>query len=646
MTRGIELINYASDDAGSEGRPMAEANPGGGRKIALREIVDTHSPENADQIYSHLLFVNKLLRATGGKFTLSPEVLFPILTQQQTAVHNTNNFTLFAEFPYSDSTKLGYRFRDALLKELGHPCEVILSDDDDKTILKTVFKMGNHDESAQHLSDHRKNSYIILEEKSDFIGVNYLSLSVVETSGEVKIPDSNSSTTETIFSLEIRQPLSIDNDGVLDWVNDGRADWVIDEEEPHVYLTDKALRVLSQPMSIHNEIYDTAREFFRDKEYYLMKEVFANPNFELVNFPIIFPGRAEERFVRPHYYLDLALLGAKMIKLGILSNKDLFIADESRQMFKQEMLEFKNSNFMNEFWGGKFDLENLSYSPIEYLMYELLWRGVDIWPYMDEFTDSMVQSFKNNPERFWKTVDALGFDQILPVFHGMDEVRRKQFKNILKTDSELALLRRVFSLIPSLAPYYNHNRGKEKDYDQSDEYYMQITLALAAYSHDIGQEQVAAIAVHDGKVIGARRNDTILREGTVEDDRHAERLLIKSLGKELKPGTKLYVTLVPCEICTHIIRRNPKIVEVNCSLGSHSGDIGSLTNPHLREKRRDEKITEEPPLVRIGILENTARNLYIRTNWTQMPIYYGQGIQVIDNRRKKTSQNCGNLPSK
>lgn len=637
MIRGVELINYSPDGKGSGGKAMSEAHLDGGRRITLREIVDTHFKENADQVYSHLLFVNKLLRATGGKFTLSPEILFPILTEQKTAAHNTNNFTLFAEFPYSDSTKLGYRFRDALLKELGRPCEVIVSDDDGKTILKTIFKMRDHGDTAQQSSDNRKNSYIFLEEKSEFIGTKYLSLSIVEDSNEANIPGSSSSTTKTIFTFEIKQQLSSDIDGLLDWTNTGSAEWATGEEEPYVFLTNEAIRILAEPMNIRNNLFDTSKETF-DSIRKIWKHILPDPNSEFFNFPIIItnPESHKERYRRPYYYLELALLGAKMINLSVLSNRDVSrfetIADESKEMFKDEMLKFQDGVFMLEFTDEALK-GGLTYSPIEYLMYELLLQGVDIWPYLDDFENSMVQSFRTNPDRFRHTLNALGFDQVLPIFKGMNDSERASFFRDLKPSDDISRLKQIFSLIPSLIPYHDNTPGKERE--QSDKYYAQLTIGLADYSYQIGQEPVAAIAVHEGKIIGARRNDTKQRGKKIDHKRHAEILLIEGLGDNLKPGTKLYVTLVPCKQCTYHIRRNPNIAEVNCSADSSMGDAEELTNQHLREINRDETITEEPPLVRIGLLENAGIELYKRTGWPNMPIYHGTGVRVIDNRGKR-----------
>lgn len=642
MTRE-QLRDYSPGDGDLGVGALAEANPGGGRRITLREIANTHFMENADQVYSHLLFVNRLLKASGGKFTLSPELLFPLLTNPQPIVQDSINFTLFAEFTKSNSTELGYRFRKALFTELGHPCEVRSLNDDNKTIFKTVFKMKmrNNDETAQKSSDHRKNSYIILEEKSEFIGTTYLSLRLVEDYSKVDQSDSSSSTNETIFSFEIKRQLSFDNDGVLDWTNAGRANWVVDEEEPYVFLTNEALSILSQPMNMRCQYRDTTEETF-DEIQSIWKYTLSKPNLDHLNFPIYFPSpdRIKERYIRPYYYLELALLGAKMIKLSVLSNKDVksfeTIAEESKKMFKDEMLMFQNALFMHEFDNKKFDSGSLTYSPIEYLMYELLWQGVDIWPYLDDFTNSMVESFRTNPERFWDTIIGLGFDQVLPFFKGLNKSEKTSFMSDLKPGNDISHLKQVFSLIPSLIPYHDNRPGKE--HEQSDEYYMQITLALADYSHQIGQEPVAAIAVHEGKIIGARRNDTRQRDEVhlqrirIDHKRHAEILLIDSLGDELKPGTKLYVSLVPCELCTYLIRRNENIAEVNCSADSTMRKVWSLTNLYLKEDEHDETITEEPPLVRIGILEDKARELHERTGWTKMPIYHGKGIIVIDNR--------------
>lgn len=620
------------------GEKFVEPNLGSGRRITLREIVDTHFTENADQVYPHFLFINRLFQATGGNFSLSPESLLPILADRQSVSLSPPYFSFFVDLPLYDRTDLESDFGKTLLARLGDSCEPVGLEGN-----KRIFKMKPLDEFDEQSSTHGKDTpLIVLEEKTELGGINYLSLQFTEDPNATNESATNS-TGEPIFSLDFKQHFFITNDGAIDWLDMGRADWVTNEVEPYAYLSDNALRALSQPMNIRNEIYDSPRKFFRDIEFYFKNEVFANPNPDFFNFPIYFtnPDYGEERYVRPYYYLDLALLGAKMTQLSSLVNKDggsETIADESKNAFKDEMHQFQNSLFMIEFDSALYESGKLTYSPIEYLMYELLWQGVDIWPYMDEFTNAMVQSFQNDSKRFWETVSALGIDQILPLFWGMDETRRDELKSKLKPDSALPILRRVFSLIPSLSPYYDHN--PEKENDQSDEYYMQLVLALAAYSYDVGQEPVAAIAVHEGKVIGARRNDTKKKHEReysriiIDHSRHAELLLINSLGDELIPGTKLYISLVPCEQCTYHIRRNPNIAQVNCSADSTMGHIESLVDPKLKEKKHDDSITVEPPLVKIGILEDVARTLYDRTGWFEMPIYRGDGVKVIDNRSK------------
>jgi tRNA(adenine34) deaminase len=86
--------------------------------------------------------------------------------------------------------------------------------------------------------------------------------------------------------------------------------------------------------------------------------------------------------------------------------------------------------------------------------------------------------------------------------------------------------------------------------DVADAGYMRAALAQAALAHQRGEVPVGAVVVLDGSVIGEGFNQPI---GAHDPTAHAEivamRTAAQRLGNYRLPGSTLYVTIEPCQMC-------------------------------------------------------------------------------------------------
>ncbi len=98
---------------------------------------------------------------------------------------------------------------------------------------------------------------------------------------------------------------------------------------------------------------------------------------------------------------------------------------------------------------------------------------------------------------------------------------------------------------------------------QNDEFYIREAMRLAKCAEEIDEVPVGAVAVKDGKIIGAAFNT---RESSKCATHHAEILAIeaacRTLGGWRLPGVTLYVTMEPCAMCAGAIinARIPRVV--------------------------------------------------------------------------------------
>ena len=104
-------------------------------------------------------------------------------------------------------------------------------------------------------------------------------------------------------------------------------------------------------------------------------------------------------------------------------------------------------------------------------------------------------------------------------------------------------------------PLTDRTMRRIKIIDRSrDEHFMREALALAAEGAALGEVPVGALLVQDGEIIGQGFNSPISRH---DPSAHAEMVAIRAAAEAVQnyrlPGSTLYVTLEPCNMCAGLI---------------------------------------------------------------------------------------------
>lgn len=119
--------------------------------------------------------------------------------------------------------------------------------------------------------------------------------------------------------------------------------------------------------------------------------------------------------------------------------------------------------------------------------------------------------------------------------------------------------------------------------------FMQMALEEAARAPAVGEVPIAALVVHEGRVLAQTHN---YRESWQDPTAHAEVIAIRAAAAALSTwrltGATLYVTVEPCAMCTGaiILARIPRVVFGAWDpKGGACGSVFDLTNePHLNHR--------------------------------------------------------------
>ena len=86
--------------------------------------------------------------------------------------------------------------------------------------------------------------------------------------------------------------------------------------------------------------------------------------------------------------------------------------------------------------------------------------------------------------------------------------------------------------------------------DQRDEEFMRAALALADEARERGEVPVGAVLVLDGDIVGRGFNQPVSRN---DPTAHAEIVALREAGRQMGnyrlPGSTMYVTIEPCQMC-------------------------------------------------------------------------------------------------
>jgi tRNA(adenine34) deaminase len=86
--------------------------------------------------------------------------------------------------------------------------------------------------------------------------------------------------------------------------------------------------------------------------------------------------------------------------------------------------------------------------------------------------------------------------------------------------------------------------------EQTDEEFMRAALELAREGRERGEVPVGAVLVMDGEIVGRGFNQPV---GLNDPTAHAEIVALRQAGQETGnyrlPGSTMYVTIEPCQMC-------------------------------------------------------------------------------------------------
>ena len=86
--------------------------------------------------------------------------------------------------------------------------------------------------------------------------------------------------------------------------------------------------------------------------------------------------------------------------------------------------------------------------------------------------------------------------------------------------------------------------------EQGDEEFMRTALALADEARERGEVPVGAVLVMDGEILGRGYNQPVSRN---DPTAHAEIVALREAGRQSGnyrlPGSTMYVTIEPCQMC-------------------------------------------------------------------------------------------------
>lgn len=610
---------------------ILETQLGGNLRVTLSQITDIYFSEETErrsETINNILYLNRLLQVGNTRLYMTPEILFPFISGKtqldRDSLEAPNpKMTLFTLNSPEESfqeriiegLESGVRASDYHIKvqavkpeKLGFP--------EGKT---HVYSIGKENEEKTDKIDSA-TQYITLEEKETALGAKYITLSLTATNYNVgdDIPKLDS-----LFSFDIRRYTSRKDRRftVTNWDQDGLADWIVDKEEPYALLSEKAQQALNEPLDIKKDDFQRFIESFRYNDVNIY---------------------GPERNGRAYYYLELMMLAAKMIKYTVHSNGRTSIPERTLQKFQSEFKDRLSLLSQEEYRFGPTIPEDYQFpSPMEYLMYELLLNGKNIWDDLEDFNHMMAEAAEENPVLFLEQVRLFGLNKVIPAFQLIKKEDETQnlislvlrenmsdglsgLQNFYRSfyytfgdlpkyqrgDSETVkdYFARLVSPVPDLLQYYSR-----RELVQSKEFYMKILLAFASYALRIGQSPIAAIVEREGIIIGYGFNT----KKTNGDIIHAEYIATDMATEKLDKGDRkcnIYGTVEACDGCglhmRWLLELQKAVFGRRSSMGTETKGAKRLSDPGLT--RQEYKPPPEPDQIIFGVLKDDVLAFYIK----------------------------------
>jgi tRNA(adenine34) deaminase len=146
-----------------------------------------------------------------------------------------------------------------------------------------------------------------------------------------------------------------------------------------------------------------------------------------------------------------------------------------------------------------------------------------------------------------------------------------------------------------------------EDSQAADERWMRLALEQAAHAAALGEVPVGAVAVYEGRIVGAGYNR---KESDQDPTAHAEIIALRQAATQLGNwrliGVTLYVTLEPCPMCAGAMIQSRLERLVYGAPDTRFGADGTIIDV-LGEPRFNHRVT-----VTRGVLEDEAAGLLQR----------------------------------
>lgn len=435
----------------------------------------------------------------------------------------------------------------------------------------------------------KRQPYIIIEEDREGFGYPKLSIKIAVRTENDSPTVHSFSLYRSLFEIEIKSVhIATTRENVLASSDNIRTPrWRFSHEDPNpsADISDSLLSALRKPE--------------------LRYELYQHPDFKYMTLL----RQKENRHTYPYYFLEMLMTASTLINRAVIHDPKEFkvvpVFDEKSQERFRERTQFFASDIQGEYsneWKGKI---RFPYSSYDYLLYKLIWEGKDIWPNLQQFTYTMIDSLKKNPEVFWESFYELGLNNILPYFI---KHQRENISTITQRlqKSDLRTLAEAFDLLPDLSPYYNFSdkRGNR----QKDGYYMQVLYALTLYALRKGKCGIASLVEKEGKILSARYNGKRVTE-------HAEILALEDAEKYLPTlpngkhdftGCANFTTVLHCPGCAGFALEDaPSLSRIIYAV------LSKMSAQQLLQTRAFPHVYPTNPLISgNGVLEDQFLQLY------------------------------------
>lgn len=678
--------------------PSQEGEIKDGFNLTLTQLVDSFFPESSfadrEEMGNLINQCNDLLSGANLTYFLSALNILPFVKEGYSSPAGVRNRVgLDAENPQSQTFNLnmklnegptltfylGYKegFNDpsnarlTLLKSLTKKYSLYRLDPEEYGLKPTsaLFKIpGDENMIGVKPIDNKSEAYqaspiLILEKTESAADSESVELKIaVETNSE-KDMVRDYSRLRTLFTIRLKSLYSEDTERIMfsDYYSycqksasghNGETGWIYDETgwifnglESQTHITGDAVSTLISPLSI-----DSLRGKMLDSHIPYTSDSFYR--------------KEMERKYLPMYYLNLLLLSARLANLainngdGIISEADMFgLSDEPvLGILSQETkidFEFQFIDLRNVY--GEESNKNVFqfYSPIEFLLYENLWMGRDIWKDLDNFYLQLTEAVEKDPENFWRFLITIGLDNVFPAFKefqnnpnfddlllhysqtssgGMEAFCKAVDASLspdnpykrMESESIFEYWTRLINLLPDISTSRDWRPSKEKQ--QSDLYFMKLCKALGAFAVLKNEQPSGAILVKDDirgyahdqvnlYVIKHHRDQAI---AVVIYDEYVD-----TADEELE-GYRLY-TLIEPDLATAEYIRYFNLAKICCGISSN---ISPIELKHILASETYNQSGFKPPpaeiIMRIPEMEEELFDFLWRLGFQNMPDYLVQ----------------------